>query len=116
MDEAHIWAYRPGSAIAVTPRFELSAGLVLRKPQPRTVKVEGPDGRPVPGAILTVINIAPGGDWPAEMPETLARPRAATTGPDGKATLDYLAGGDQLVAVRVTAAPLGSLVWICQQQ
>jgi len=108
MDEAHIWAYRPGSAIAVTPRFEPSASLVLRHSQPRTVKVEGPDGRPVPGAILMVINIAPGGDWPAEMPETLARPRAATTGTDGKATIDYLAGGDQLIAVRITAPSIGT--------
>ncbi len=33
---------------------------------------------------------------------------AVTIGPDGQATLNYLAGGDQLVAVRLTAASIGT--------
>ena len=36
------------------------------------------------------------------------RPLAVTTGPDGKAMLDYLAAGDQLLAVRVAAESIGT--------
>ncbi len=49
----HVWAYRPGSAIASVPIYLPPFDLVLRKPQPKTVKVEGPDGRPVAGAIVS---------------------------------------------------------------
>ena len=44
----------------------------------------------------------------ADVPESLADPLAVTTGPDGKATLDYLAARDQLVAVRVSAYLIGT--------
>ncbi len=40
----------------------------------------------------------------------MATPLSATTGPDGLVKLDYLAGGHQLVAVRVTAASIGTQV------
>jgi hypothetical protein len=33
---------------------------------------------------------------------------AVTTGQEGKAALDYLSAGDQLVAVRITAETIGS--------
>jgi RNA polymerase sigma factor (sigma-70 family) len=107
MKQAHVWAYRPGSAIAVTPQGEPSAVLVLRRAQPKVVKVEESDGQPVAGASLSAILIADG-DWPAAVPGTLARPLFVTTGPDGKATFDYLAGGDKLVTVRVSHASIGS--------
>ena len=42
------------------------------------------------------------------MPDTLAAPRAVTTGLDGRATLNYLAASDLLVAVRVTAESIGT--------
>ena len=42
------------------------------------------------------------------MPDTLAAPLAVTTGPDGRASLNYLAAGDRLVAVRVTAESIGT--------
>ena len=38
----------------------------------------------------------------------MAAPLAVITGPDGRATIDYLAARDQLVAVRVAAAPIGT--------
>ncbi len=41
---------------------------------------------------------------PADVPGVLAEPRAVTTGPDGKATLDYLARPDKgWSAVRIAA-------------
>ncbi len=102
-----LWSYRPGSAIALTLSSTQPQDLVLRKTQPRTVKVEGPDSRPVPGARLSpqVLQVA---GRSGEVPEALAMSLAVTTGADGKATLSYLAGGDQLVAVRLTAASIGT--------
>lgn len=42
------WAFHPGLAFAAEPGFrELPQALVLHKTMPRTVKIEGPDGRPV---------------------------------------------------------------------
>jgi hypothetical protein len=109
MNEVHVWAFRPGSAITALPSYLPPLNLVLRKPEPRTVKVEGPDGRPVTGAILSprVIVVA-GGNAIAEVPGALAMPLVVTTKLDGEATLDYLASGDQLVAVRVAADSIGS--------
>ena len=71
--------------------------------------MEGSDGQPVPGARLApqIINIG-GRATRDEVPETLAMPLAVTTGPDGTATLNYLAGGDQLVTVRLTAPAIGT--------
>ena len=106
---SRLWTYRPGSAIAVrasnTPPFDL----VLRRPQPRTVTIVGPDGRPVPGAILSprILNVT-GRGARDDVPEALALPLAVTSGPDGKAMLNYLGGSDQLVAVRLTAASIGT--------
>ena len=104
-----ICAYRPGSAIAAkstrTPPFDL----VLRKSQPRTVKVEGPDGHPVLGAIVSPrFFTADPSRGHGEVPEALIRSLAVTTGPDGTATLKYLAAGEKLVTVRLTAAAIGT--------
>ncbi len=102
-----LWSYRPGSAIALTLSNTQPLDLVLRRPEPRTVKVEGPDGRPVPGARLSplILNVA---RRSSDIPDTLSLSLAVTTGPDGQATINYLAGGDQLVAVRLTAAAIGT--------
>ena len=48
------------------------------------------------------------GKAPADVPASLAQPLAASTGPDGKATLNYLAARDLLMAVRVTADAIGT--------
>ena len=109
MNGVHVWAYRVGWAIASLPSYPPPLDLILRKPQRRTVKVEGPDGRPVADAIVSPrVIFSAGGDWLAEMPRSLAQPLAAATGPDGQATLDYLADGDKLVAVRIEATPIGT--------
>ena len=42
------------------------------------------------------------------VPESLAEPLAVTTGQDGQATLDYVATGDTLVAVRITVDSIGT--------
>ena len=53
------------------------------------------------------ISVADGGSI-AELPAALASSLAVTTGREGKAALDYLSAGDQLVAVQITAEPIGS--------
>jgi hypothetical protein len=69
------WAYRPGSALALTRSRTPPFDLVLRKPQPRIVKVESSDGQPVPGARLAPQMISSAGRATRdELPETLATP------------------------------------------
>lgn len=53
-DQAFLWAYLPGFAVAVTREDDSSAtrNLILRKPKAKTLKLEGPDGKPVVGAIV----------------------------------------------------------------
>ncbi len=81
----------------------------MRKSQPRTVKVEGPDGHPVLGAIVSPrFFTADPSRGHGEVPEALIRSLAVTTGPDGTATLKYLAVGEKLVTVRLTAAAIGT--------
>jgi Carboxypeptidase regulatory-like domain len=106
----YVWAFRPGLGIsAVRYRQEQPHRLALQKAEPRTVKVEGPDGQPVAGTRVCprVIFTASGGE-DADMPATLAEPLAVTTGPNGKAALACLKGRDRLVAARITADPIGT--------
>jgi hypothetical protein len=106
---ANIWAYQPGGAIAAVPGYRPASALVLPKPETRTITIEAPDGHPVAGARVSprAVRLGPR-DPTIELPDMLATSRAATTGADGKATLDYLAAGHQLVAVRVTAESIGT--------
>jgi len=101
----------PGLAIAVARNSLPACELVLRKPEPRAVKVQGPDGQPIAGVTLSPQFIfAAGGNLQAAMPTPLATSLVVTTGRDGKAALDYLATGDQLAAVRIAAESIGSQV------
>ncbi len=115
--DSKVWAYRPGSAITAVPGRRKPLALVLRKPKPRTVKIEGPDGQPVVGAhiaprAIIFAPIAPGADFAArgngDVPDALAVAGAVTTGPEGTATLNFLAAKDQLMAVRITAESIGT--------
>ena len=101
-------AYRPGSAITAKSYYPPPYRLVMRKPEPRTIRIEGPDGQPIAGARITprVFDVFSGAT--AEIPESMAAPLAVITGPDGRATINYLAARDQLVAVRVAAEPIGT--------
>jgi Carboxypeptidase regulatory-like domain len=106
---SNIWAYRPGSAFAAAPGYRMATTLGLRKAEPRTIKIEAPDGQPVAGARVAPRAIFFGANRrTAEIPDSLALPRSVTTGRDGKATLDYLAAGDFLAAVRIGADPVGT--------
>ncbi len=109
LNEVHVWAYRPGSAITAMPNYLTPIDLTLRKPQLRTLKLEGPDGLPIAGAIVfpRVIFDASGSPI-AELPDTLSTPLSSTTGPDGQTTINYLASGSDLVAMRVTAPLIGT--------
>ena len=104
----YVWVYQPGSALTAAPSYQLPPAIVLRKPAPKTVRVEGPDGRPVAGACVSVRALYVTNGGLANAPESLAAALAIATGPDGNADLKYLAGPDQLMAVRVTARPIGT--------
>jgi hypothetical protein len=101
-------AYRPGSAITAKSYYPRPYRLVMRKPEPRTIRIEGPDGQPIAGARITprIFDVFSGAT--AEIPESMAAPLAVITGPDGRATINYLAARDQLVAARVAAEPIGT--------
>ena len=106
---ANILAYRPGLAVgAVLVSGRAPFRLVLREPQPRTIKIEGPAGEPVAGARIALRRLYVFGGTVAEFPDSLADSCAATTGSDGKATIHYVAARDQLVAVRITADSIES--------
>ena len=106
----HFFAYRAGLAITAQPYGRPPYRLVLEKPRPRTVKVEGPDGQAIPGArvALRIVRVFGSPSPSAEVPPSLADPLATRTGPDGKATISTMAPRDQLVAVRVTADAIGT--------
>ncbi|MFI5459022.1 MAG: carboxypeptidase-like regulatory domain-containing protein [Isosphaerales bacterium] len=96
---ARVWAYRAGTAITAAPVDRSPPALILRKPEPRTVKIEGPDGQPVAGASVSprVVSFAAGVPN-TDVPDTLAAPRALTTGPDGD--LQSLATADPAGVLR----------------
>jgi hypothetical protein len=100
--------YHPGLTVAAHPIFPHPGTIVLRQPEPRTVSVEGPDGRPIVGARVApkVLRIYEG--TLAQVPESLSSPLAVTTGPDGRATLGYLTARDQLAAVRIATTSIGN--------
>ena len=83
--------------------------LVLRTPAPKTIKLEGPDGQPLFGALVSPRVVSGNGmSFLAELPDTLSMPLAVMTGPEGTATVDYLADGDLLAAVRIKADAIGT--------
>ena len=106
--QVRLWAHQPGRAVATEQLLNVNEigkppQIVLWKPEPRTVKVEGPDGKPVVGARVEPRSIGfPGGPAFARIPASLASPLAVTTGPDGTATVAYLARQDRLVGARLT--------------
>jgi len=104
----NVLAYRPGLTISANPYFRGSYRLVLRTPEPRTIEIEDTDGKPIAGATVVPRVLYVFGDTIAYIPESLAAPLAVITGRDGRATLNYLAARDQLVAVRVAADPIGT--------
>ncbi|HKI20782.1 MAG TPA: sigma factor-like helix-turn-helix DNA-binding protein, partial [Isosphaeraceae bacterium] len=107
LNGAKVWAYRSGSAIAAGRWYQPPA-LVLRRPEPKTVKIEGPDGQPVVGARVSPRLILFAAAELTNVPDSLAAPRTVSTGSDGKAILNDLAAAHQLVAVRVTADSIGT--------
>ena len=87
-----LWAFCAGMALTAEPLREGSPRtIVLRKAAPKTIKIEGPDGRPMAGARISprVISFRERGSMAAAVPESLAESLAVTTGRDGSATLDY---------------------------
>lgn len=46
-------AYRPDSALTAKSYYPAPYRLVLREPEPRTIRIEGSDGKPIAGARVT---------------------------------------------------------------
>ena len=72
--------------------------LLLQKTQPRTVKVETADGRPVAGAVVSPVATRRKESRSAELPETLAMPTFRDYGA-GRPGVDQLPGGDSKLVV-----------------
>ncbi len=106
--EVNLLAYHPGLAIGAVGLAQTPHHIVLHEPKPRTVGAEAADGKPVAGARIVIRMLYVFGGILAEVPESLADSLATTTGPDGNATIAYLAPRDQLVAARVTAESIGA--------
>jgi hypothetical protein len=104
----NLLVYHPGLTIAAHPFFRRPEKIVLRQPEPRAVTVEGPDGRPVAGALIAPKVLVIFDRTIAEIPESLSGPLAVTTGPDGRATLGYLTARDQLAAARIAISSIGA--------
>ena len=96
---ALIWAFHPALAITVVARLgELPRLLALRKSAVKTITIEGPDGRPIAGRGYRRSRLPSVARGTIDVPDSLGASWAVVTGPDGKATVDFLAGADQLVA------------------
>jgi hypothetical protein len=95
-------------ALSAASIDKLPAALVLRRPEPRAVKVEGAVGEPVAGVRISMRSLYVSGIPVPDLPEPVAASLDVTSGADGEAALDFLAKGDQLVTVRVTADPIGT--------
>jgi hypothetical protein len=108
LNGVHVFASQPGHAIATLPSDRSPLDLVLQEPQPKMIKVETPEGRPNVGATIEprVILIAREAET-AELPESLSRALAVTTGQDGQAPIAYLGGGAKLIVARITAESIG---------
>jgi hypothetical protein len=110
IDLTRVWLSHAGRALARVPHSEeLTRVIVLHRRVAKTIKIEGPDGRPEFGA-----RIAPRVIWfrneeaACWMPDSLAESRTVTTGREGRATIDDLPGPSKLLAVRVTAESIGT--------
>jgi hypothetical protein len=103
-----VLVYRPGKTIAATSYFRHPDRYVVHKPEPRPVRVEGPDGHPVAGVRITPRVLAVFNESPLRVPDDLAETLAVTTGPDGRATIPYLTARDQLGAARVATGSIGA--------
>jgi hypothetical protein len=107
--QANFWAYRPGSALAAAAGYQRAPAIALTNSEPRTIKIEGPSGQPIGVArIYPRIVLLASRSVPDDVPDSLAELKAVATGPDGKATFDYLTPGDRLVAVRIKAESIGT--------
>ena len=104
----YVWAYRPGLALTAVPSDRMPAALVLRKPEPKAVKIEGADGEPVASVRVSVRTLYVSGNATPQPPESLGARLGVTTGMDRTATFDFLASGDQFVTVQVTADTIGT--------
>ncbi len=101
-----LFAYRQGSGLGVGWFHNESHKLVLPASASRAVTMRRADGKPLAGFKVMPRQIHVFSGPIAEIPASLAAQLAATTGPDGTATLTSLAARDELMAVRVAGPSL----------
>ncbi len=114
--EVNLLAYRPGLAVGAVGIARPPHRIVLRAAKPRTVKIRTAAGAAVAGARIRPRMIHVFAGTLADVPGPLADQLAATTGPDGSATIDFLPERAQLVAVQLTAALIGTQDFLLVEQ
>jgi hypothetical protein len=115
-----LWVYQPGLALAaVDTGADFPATINLRAPLPRTITIEGPDGKPIAGAKVgpeAVVFVTGHLRRTITPPIVLAESLAATTGADGKVTFDCIARLDQLDAVYVSTPSIGRQILLVSDE
>ena len=112
-DSPVLWAAKPGLRIAATrfrgelPGPDEPLRVVLEPPGRARVRVEGPDGRPVGGAVVLPARL-----WSHRtyLPDEIAENDPATTDERGVAVLNAVAQ-DAMADVQVRTREYGSQVW-----
>ena len=110
-DVSSLWVYRPGLALAALSIGDgLTGSITLKMPEPRTITIEAPDGKPIAGAqvapryvVFALANVR----TTRQLPHELAQALTVTTGADGKATFNFVARLDQLDGAYVTTRSTG---------
>lgn len=108
-------AYRKGEALLAAIAIPHRAGsvethLTVDRPGRRTFTLRDRDGRPIEGARIAPRTVLPAqpGDPLVTLPDDLMESLRATSGADGRATLDCLAPTTRLLDVNVTIPGVGS--------
>jgi len=108
-----LWAAKPGFRLSATwlpkalPGPDEPLRIVLGPPGKVQVRVEGPDGRPVAGAVVRPERLT---NQDALIPGEIAEKASATTGQDGVAVLDVVSP-KELAYVDVRTREYGAQGW-----
>jgi hypothetical protein len=94
-----LWIYKSGLALAaLDPGRDLPGTITLKAPNPRTLTIEAPGGKPIGGAKMApecIVFVRGDLRHGRRVPVAVAQAFEATTGADGKAIFLCLAHADQ---------------------
>ena len=107
-----IWAYKAGRALVrgptvafAGPTSPLMTKVVIEEPVKRTIRVVGPDEKPIKGLRLFPRSlVARNSNFPRHIPEPLRVRLTVSTDAKGEATLPYMPAGLEPVTVEVSGA------------